>query len=367
MMAERDYILAPPIVTVSFSLEPVWNALDSMWSLTDSKLSGFSEWVTETARQLPPDRLHTNRLVFEGLTLARFSVLPAEKSYPDFVSYINAVAVYDAVQLRDELLKHLADYPISHPECWLTQDLPPTAEQLLNSRPIFVSFTNTVSGAEDSPFWSEVYDLLNDPARLKETVVSHLRWMWDEIFAVEWERVLPLLKESIAAFERLDFSNLTAYEAIRIVTGRDLTNLLEDKSITINHVCFVPSAHIGPYVVKYFQGNTLLLLFGARLPRGAQVVSSALTRAELLIRLSALADDARLRILELLTRHEELCAQDIIEHLNLSQSSVSRHLKQLSATGHIKERRKDVAKCYSLNTDRVVDTLRALTTFLSRQ
>jgi DNA-binding transcriptional ArsR family regulator len=119
--------------------------------------------------------------------------------------------------------------------------------------------------------------------------------------------------------------------------------------------------------VKWFQGNTLLLLFGARLPRGSQVVSSALTRAELLVRLNALADDARLRILELLTRHDELCAQDIIEHLNLSQSSVSRHLSQLNATGYIRERRKDVAKCYSLNTDRVVDTLRALTTFVSRQ
>jgi ArsR family transcriptional regulator len=366
-MTERDYILAPPIVTVSFSLEPVWNALDSMWSLTDKKLSGFSDWVTETARQLPPERLHTNMLVFEGLTMARFAVLPAGASYHDFLSYINAIAEYDTVQLRDELLRHLANYPVSHPECWPTQEPPPTADQILDSRPLFVSFTNTVSGIEDSPFWSEVYDLFNDPSRLKETVVSHLRWMWDEIFAVEWERVLPLLKESIAAFERLDFSNLTAYEAIRIVTGRDLTNLLEGRITTIEHVCFVPSAHIGPYVVKNFQGNTLFLLFGARLPRGAQVVSSALTRSELLVRLSALADDIRLHILELLTRHDELCAQDIIEHLNLSQSSVSRHLKQLYATGYITERRKDVAKCYSLNTDRVVDTLRALTTFLSRQ
>jgi DNA-binding transcriptional ArsR family regulator len=366
-MSDRDYILAPPVVTVSFSLEPVWNTLDSMWSLTDNKLSGFSEWVIDTACELPPGRLHTNRLVFEGLTLVHYVILPVDAAYSDFVSYINALAAYDPVAMRDQLLKHLAEKPQTHPECWTSQDPAPTPEQLLNSALVFVSYANVISGAEDSPFWTEVHGLLTDPPRMKETIVSHLRWMWEEVFASEWERVLPLLKESIAAFERLDFSNLTAYEAIRIVTGRDLTNLLEDKITTIDHVCFVPSAHIGPYVVKLFQESTLLLLYGARLPRGAQVVSSALTRAELLVRLNALGDDARLRILELLTRHDELCAQDIIEHLNLSQSSVSRHLKQLYATGYITERRRDVAKCYSLNTDRVVDTLRALTTFLSRQ
>lgn len=366
-MAERDYILAPRVVTVSFSLEPVRNTLDSLWSLTDTKLSGFSEWVTETARQLPPERLHTNRLVFEGLTLVRFAVLPVGASYPDFVSYINGLAACDPVDLRDQFLKHLAEYPETHPDCWPTQDPLPTPEQLLNSRKVFLSYTNTVSGTEDPSFWSEVYELLADPPHMQEIIVSHLQWMWEEVFAAEWERVLPMLKESIAAFERLDFSNVTAYEAIRIVTGRDLTSLLADRIATIDHVCFVPSAHIGPYVKKSFLGNTLQLLFGARLPRGAQATSSALTRAELLVRLGALADDARLRILELLTRHDELCAQDIIEHLNLSQSSVSRHLSQLSATGYIRERRKDVAKCYSLNTDRVVDTLRALTTFLSRQ
>jgi ArsR family transcriptional regulator len=68
--------------------------------------------------------------------------------------------------------------------------------------------------------------------------------------------------------------------------------------------------------------------------------------------MNALADDTRLRILEILTKHDELCAQDIIEELGLSQSSVSRHLSQLSATGFLVERRRDVNKCYSLNVDR---------------
>jgi ArsR family transcriptional regulator, arsenate/arsenite/antimonite-responsive transcriptional repressor len=94
------------------------------------------------------------------------------------------------------------------------------------------------------------------------------------------------------------------------------------------------------------------------------VTSPALSRSELLVRLSALADDTRLQILELLTQHDELCAQDVIEMLDLSQSAASRHLRQLTATGYLLERRREVAKCYSLNPQRVDDTLRALKRFL---
>ncbi len=92
--------------------------------------------------------------------------------------------------------------------------------------------------------------------------------------------------------------------------------------------------------------------------------SPSLSRSELLVRLSAVADDTRLQILELLTQHEELCAQDIIRLLDLSQSAASRHLRQLTATGFLVERRNEVVKCYRINPQRVDDTLRALKRFL---
>jgi len=93
--------------------------------------------------------------------------------------------------------------------------------------------------------------------------------------------------------------------------------------------------------------------------------SSALSRSELLVRINGLADDTRLRILQLLVQEGELCAQDIITRLGVSQSSMSRHLSQLRATGYLTERRREVSKCYSLNTERIDDTLRALSHFLN--
>ena len=153
-------------------------------------------------------------------------------------------------------------------------------------------------------------------------------------------------------------------EATRTVTGRDMSEHWSDLDYKAKRVVFIPSAHIGPYNAYYMDDDTVYMFFGARMPKGVQKSVGALGRSELLVRLNALADDTRLTILELLTHHEELCAQDIIEMLNLSQSSASRHLRQLTATGYITERRRDVAKCYNLNTERVDDTLKALKQFL---
>jgi DNA-binding transcriptional ArsR family regulator len=178
--------------------------------------------------------------------------------------------------------------------------------------------------------------------------------------------VAPMVQESVSAFQQFDLSGLSALEAARTVTGQDLSEKWEQAVAEARRVVFVPSAHIGPYVGKFKGERTLWMLFGARLPAGAQGGSSALSRSDLLVRLGALTDDTRLLILGLLSQHEELCAQDIIARLDLSQSAASRHLRQLSATGYLTERRRDGAKCYSLNRDRVDDTFRALGHFLTK-
>jgi DNA-binding transcriptional ArsR family regulator len=82
------------------------------------------------------------------------------------------------------------------------------------------------------------------------------------------------------------------------------------------------------------------------------------------MRLSALADDTRLRILELVASAGEQRAQDITARLELSQSASSRHLRQLSATGYLTERRCEGAKCYRLSQYRIDDTFSALQAFL---
>ncbi|HQF72238.1 MAG TPA: metalloregulator ArsR/SmtB family transcription factor, partial [Promineifilum sp.] len=129
---------------------------------------------------------------------------------------------------------------------------------------------------------------------------------------------------------------------------------------------FVPSAHIGPYTAKIRGEDRTWILFGARQPQDAGEMAPELTRAELLVRLNALADDSRLNILRLIVDTGEARSADIIQLLDMSQSAASRHLQQLTAAGFLHERRCNGAKCYHLNSDRVDDTLSALASFLAR-
>jgi DNA-binding transcriptional ArsR family regulator len=201
---------------------------------------------------------------------------------------------------------------------------------------------------------------------MQETIVSHMRWMWDNVLAEEWERRLPLLQASVTAFQQLDLQELTAVEAAKQIIGKDLPEHLEKMldHFDYEQVVFVPSAHVGPYLGKLSSDNTFWILFGARQPEGLLNYPD-LSRSDLLVRLSALSDDSRLRILHLLSTDGEKCAQEIIQILDLSQSAASRHLKQLGANGFLSERRRENGKCYTINTDRIESTFHALLSFLS--
>jgi DNA-binding transcriptional ArsR family regulator len=179
-----------------------------------------------------------------------------------------------------------------------------------------------------------------------------------------------MLQESVTAYRKKDFSGLDPFEAIEAVTGRDMRGHEHMEAVMdkVTRLIFMPSPHLGPYISWHplEDKTTCIVLFGARLPKGVESGSTALNRSELLVRLSALADDMRLKMLEMLLDHEELCAQDFIDMLELSQSSASRHLRQLSASGFLKVRRRDVNKCYTINRERVQDTIAMLGKFLNK-
>jgi DNA-binding transcriptional ArsR family regulator len=175
-----------------------------------------------------------------------------------------------------------------------------------------------------------------------------------------------MLQDAVDAFQQVDLAGTSRLEAAELVAGRALDDIkccgefLEGAQ----RVVCVPSVHIGPYLAAFYANDTLWILFGARLPEGVQFHAPDLSRAEILVRLNALADNSRLRILKLVSDNGEQRSQDIMSRLELSQSTVSRHLKQLSATGYLSERRCNGAKCYQLNPERIRDTLRAISAFL---
>jgi DNA-binding transcriptional ArsR family regulator len=120
---------------------------------------------------------------------------------------------------------------------------------------------------------------------------------------------------------------------------------------------------VGPKDRGGLSDTTVRFIVSARIPEGIPAHLSALSRSELLVRLNALADDTRLRILELLARQGEMTTPDIRAHLELSQSAVSRHLEHLTATGYLIGLREQGTNLYRLNPDRIDHTFRALKEF----
>jgi DNA-binding transcriptional ArsR family regulator len=208
--------------------------------------------------------------------------------------------------------------------------------------------------------FAEAHALLRDPPAMRDAVVAHLAEMWRQVLSAEWQRNEPYLKEIVDAFQRRAnaYAGQTAYEAIRSVTGREAHGKWQEMLSSTETIIFVPSPHIGPYLMHFAYVPVVRMLFGARLPEGVERSATGLERSDLLVQLRALADETRLRILDLLLDRGELYAQEIIAQLGLTRSSASRHLSQLSATGYLVERQgTGKAKCYALHPERFRETL----------
>jgi DNA-binding transcriptional ArsR family regulator len=360
MAQNSKLILAPPTVQVRIELEPVLNVLDSfvMLNLVE-EYTGLGGWVTRTFSALTPEERHQNKLLLGWFEKA---LLP-QLHMPSFPAYLAHLSKEEPATLIERTLRKQAEH---HREFGGT-----SVEELMRKMKSDFDFWKSsiepchLEEWEASGAIEDVYALIQNPEELKELALSHLRKMWDQYLAEEWKQVLPMLKECIAAHQEVDYSDMTAAEAIRKVAGRDLKdNSKHADWNNVRTITFVPSAHVGPYVVIHHEDDNLKLLFGARAPKGVSASLSELNRSDLLVRLLAISDDIRLQILKLLKHHQELYAQDVISLLGISQSSASRHLIQLAATGYLEERRKERGKCYSLRATRVDETFNDLKRFL---
>ena len=361
-MFTDNVIYNPQTVSVQVSLEPAINNFNSLGTLSSIKhLSGLPSWVIETATSLPNHAREVNDLLFEGLWLG---IWP-RRSWPSFPDYIEALAAEDPIVLRNRAL--MWGLPDTKAERVPAERLALLADvnAFLDYLRQYFASKKYEDHALDVELYSQVHALLNDPPGMQQLVVSHMRAMWDTVLEPEWQRVLPELTQVVAANAERDYQGLSPLEAIRQITGRDMSGAgWTDWGANL---VFIPSAHQGPYLSRYDSpdGKTNWIVFGARPPQDFISGSRVPTRAELAMRFAPLSDDTSLQIIELLKRNDELGAQEIIKMLGLSQPKASRHLRQLSATGYVTERRYEGAsKLYRLNLDQFEDTMQGLRRFL---
>lgn len=76
----------------------------------------------------------------------------------------------------------------------------------------------------------------------------------------------------------------------------------------------------------------------------------------------AISDETRLKIIDMLSYENELCACNILEEFSISQPTLSYHMKILADSGFVNARRDGAWMKYTLNKDRTEEVL----AFLSR-
>jgi ArsR family transcriptional regulator len=294
-----------------------------------------------------------------------YSILP-ETPGVTFEAYLERLEATPPSELRDRLLNAYAGICLTEkPQAELNQ--PIDWNEVLSSAENYVEFLRSRFGDEltDAEMEARAYEYVIDPAALKQLLTGHIRWFWKNHLQPEWERVRPILEESARAFNQVDTSEMTRVQMVEFVTGKEISeSKWGDQLEKARELIFIPNAHFGPYMRAAMIGDNFYIYFGAHLPEGSDIRVPELDRAEIVSRISALADDTRLQILQMIAENGEMRSQEIMEATTLSQPSVSRYLSQLTAAGYLQERRVSGAKIYILNRERIEKTLKAVGTFL---
>jgi hypothetical protein len=341
-------------VSATITIDPVRNALASLAMLSaDPSLIDVEDQVREMSAALTPEQRQRNRLVFEGLGVA---LLPISE-YSDLRVYLSALEAMPAVALRDQLLQTLAQHGKATDALRL----------LLADAQAYSELVSRLGPGQplDAALVQEAHRLLNDPPALQDLIVAHLYDMSENVLGAEWERQLAKMNGFRTFLEQRPLPSRTAADAIRAFINRELPDTISAQLAGVQHVIFVLSPHIRLHAAR-FGSDTTIWVFVLGHFTALPLRAAPIKRAELLRPLTALADDTRLHILELLAHHDELPTQEIIAQLDQSQPNVSRHLKQLIAAGFVAELRGDGAnKHYRLNSKQVASTFWTLRQLLS--
>lgn len=349
---------------VRVALESVYNVLNSMALLNEaSKLPGLNSKIVQMAAALSPEQLQTNRLLFEGL---RDALAPEQgQEREEFPAHLKYLSEQNPYTLRERALERLSARFARRVSSENAEGdlIAPDTARLLNDMQAYLACVKYAQGdtAFDAALHAEVHRLLHDAPALHTMMVSHLEMLWNMAFEAEWKRVQRSLRWQVEMFAYHLDEKATVGDAFSTLTGRELPPDIANRVVDAQEIILVPSWHTGRNVMLWEDEKSSRLFFSEPPNYDVAQRDIPMGRLELRARLSALADETRLRILELLAQQDELPAQEIIAQLGLSQSNVSRHLKQLVSAGFLYERRGEGAnKTYRLSSFYFDRTARAL-------
>jgi len=218
---------------------------------------------------------------------------------------------------------------------------------------------------------SLIYDR---PAELAERFADFIRWYWAEAFAEEWERLEPLLAETVAEIGRR-LASEGVYDLLPSLSlklrvdpereefGLDLPHDHRVDVTAERPLLLVPSAYVWPHVqVNCDEPWPLSIVYPA--PFLARSAHPPLPSEDLVQLLRALGEQTRLRALKLIAERPR-STQELAPLVGISEAGLSKHLRQLADAGLVEPRREGYYVLYSLVPERIEPLTDSLRRFLS--
>lgn len=217
--------------------------------------------------------------------------------------------------------------------------------------------------------------LMEHPKQFCAILLELLEALWQQGFSAEWERQ----KTGLAAQVELartrfasDLVNAMPDDVLFRLTGRHPTEEWMESLRQAPRIVLVPCAHLGSYLSINQIGDSQYIFYEppTNAVNSLQVLASrnmpfitssqALDREALAPVLEALGSATSMTILMILSSQGEMIAQQIAEHADVHQSTISRHFAQLERTGLVLVRRTAGMKFYMVNRQRIHDICQLL-------
>ena len=330
-----------------------------------TRREGLDPWAASTYAELSPDLRADLQQVFVPLggplILSRLAAeSPSLNSFAEFVGWLASLDPETVVAFVHDVLVWWGREIARKPDPAETLDFHDDAA--VRERLLLINRTRSPEIELSDERLLQLLRLIRDPSELKSRLIYLVIQFWEGHFKSEYADCARRIEQNIEYHHGRVYEKDFAAFYYHVTSQRLMPGDVERYPFP-ERIFFIPSCYCGAAVILVpfdSKGRQFALLYNCRVP--GQAGSARIAIRELYAPLRALADETRLEILTLLDGRERF-GQEIVDSLDVGQSTVSRHLQLLVRSGVVLERKEGGMKFYRIDADALSQLSRLLSTY----